>query len=341
MVESIGKTAPESQKLRGTIIVDASALLKMWVAIPLEDQAPHRRSPRRTYLELIESLARDGFRIIIPEICSEEASGVLYGGTSIKDNFPKSSLKPAAGTLIPFMQKVAEEQKRKEAKGEIPPIRIERPQKGSPSLEYIRELRVATRIPDKVLAGKTIEKLQAEEGREHLGDEEIRYMVGHGYAPRDHPEGIFVLAHDIDLEKWLERKQTEQCTPQQLIHCLKSSKLLNYVGLNDGQTVSAAAMCHRMYTMAHDSERSYSASMGLNAQVSDESVKQLAFYGKLAELAKDKGIGGTPRPGLAATTLGEAGKPAYWGLKPGDKPPPRGRGNGSGSGNKGTPPGLR
>lgn len=68
---------------RGDIIVDASVLFKLTPDIPASDNS----SPKKKYLEILPFLAKNGYRIIIPEMVAFEAGQITGSGFDAGDLF--------------------------------------------------------------------------------------------------------------------------------------------------------------------------------------------------------------------------------------------------------------
>ncbi len=66
---------------RGTIIVDATVLFGLTSEIP---QNHEDRLAARRYLEILPFLAKHGYHIIIPEMVSAEAAGIMASGTALE-----------------------------------------------------------------------------------------------------------------------------------------------------------------------------------------------------------------------------------------------------------------
>lgn len=79
-------TASPSSPSRGTIIVDATSLIDMEMAIDPKFLL-NLENPPKTYLEILPALAKQGYRIIIPETAAYESASVLAGGINLSNYF--------------------------------------------------------------------------------------------------------------------------------------------------------------------------------------------------------------------------------------------------------------
>ncbi len=78
---------------RGTIIVDASSLFELSEQIPQRDPIANSRDiETSSYLDFLPFLARNGYRIVIPEMILIEAGKILKSGHNA-DSFSNRSLK--------------------------------------------------------------------------------------------------------------------------------------------------------------------------------------------------------------------------------------------------------
>lgn len=83
MKEHSTPTTPPAPSCRGTIIVDASTLLKLAAPISETYWNPYKPHPG-TFLHLLNFLADQGYRILIPETVALEAGHVTADGIALK-----------------------------------------------------------------------------------------------------------------------------------------------------------------------------------------------------------------------------------------------------------------
>lgn len=97
--KNTGATEPP---YRGDIIVDACVFLQLITDIPKEKQQEYGVVPRK-FLDILPFLARNGYRIITPEMISYEAANIMVSGADIT-NFHESKKKYSYSTLKPFLK---------------------------------------------------------------------------------------------------------------------------------------------------------------------------------------------------------------------------------------------
>jgi|CXWL01.1.fsa_nt_gi rRNA-processing protein FCF1 len=98
-VKNTGTTEPP---YRGDIIVDACVFLQLITDIPKEKQHEDGVVPRK-FLDILPFLAKNGYRIIIPEMISYETANIMVSGADIT-NFHESKKKYSYSTLKPFLK---------------------------------------------------------------------------------------------------------------------------------------------------------------------------------------------------------------------------------------------
>lgn len=128
---------------RGTIIVDASALVVM--SLPLSNEfltndaiaqkiAGGANLKEICLIDMLKLLARHGYEILIPEMVAYESAGILRDGKSINDYFPRDAVTLLKKPGVDFLKEVGN--------NFYPNIKIVAPpeQDSSKPASYIREL---------------------------------------------------------------------------------------------------------------------------------------------------------------------------------------------------------
>lgn len=271
-------------KHRGTIILDASALIDLCAEVtPTLRQ--HGIKPVR-YLETITFLARQGYRVIIPEMVSIEASSVLANGTALNSKFDNASFLPSALILTPLLRDAA--LPAGDARKEHPGLEI-MPHTGPAEVDaFCQQMTDACNKP-KLQTARYLIMQARKTNTSNFGDKSILSLLD---DPAKHgiDEPVIVIARDGFLSKSVrEFSHQPTYTPSKLAYALGSSRLASHLGFVTN--VSGDALRDDFYRASVAFHRTPYERDAPHALTDQEvaSLKQPWFYDSLRTLAQELG----------------------------------------------------
>jgi hypothetical protein len=289
-------TDPTSTRLpsRGTIIVDASALLALCGKVHPSFKADGIKPER--YLDILTFLANKGYRIVIPEIVAIQAAGTLASGADIGAIFPNARKLRGYEILKSFLRDVVSY-----ASDAVPPcgsmeiISNTGPQEVD---DYCAALKDALnhsdisqrpkngiRVEKNTTRRDLIEQIHRNTNKSQFGDKAIRALVADtSHFPASEP--ITVLADDKNLRLSMHaRPQTiPTCTSSGLVCRMHLAGLSPYIGLM--QSVPLASLRKNMFDGNISSKKNPEESTELKLHMISQ-YQSGYFYQSLQQLTKD------------------------------------------------------
>lgn len=225
-------TQPEKErKHRGTIIVDASALI--WLALPSDrpflpqkNDGSSDNTPR--YMDMLYFLAERGYDVVIPEMCAYEAGQMLSDGKCLHKLFDgKNRYHAQSQHTIPMLKSVAH--------GQHPHVSIRKPPEECDSLQanLMRELdrAVNTNLSYTLTQCAVITQLDAtRKSTPDLGEKSAADLIRHSQSVGP----FFFLSNDTRsfniVRKEAPDQQVNSLSVHGLLNALQYHQLLEHVG---------------------------------------------------------------------------------------------------------------
>lgn len=208
---------------RGTIILDASTIFCLGHHINSKLLKPDHYPPLNTYLDLLPLLARNGFRILIPEVVAVEAGDMLADGRELRKNLDTER----------FDDKLRANFLKGVTRGEFPNISIIQKTGPERANAYCENLHIAVNLAQtsKNAHLQTMLKgIRTHSDTKDLGDRAIMAMVeSEKYRQDDTP--ILVMTDDRDLAIQAERRGVQSVDTRTFLHNLVRSRLAPKMGL--------------------------------------------------------------------------------------------------------------
>lgn len=212
--------------LRGRIILDASAMMRLAFRIDPKLIDPGAINPPETYLDLIVFLAKNGYQILIPEMVALQATGILHGGTNTCASFSSDNTHPKVARA--FIKKIVRET------GDINISIIRNTGPGQVD-EYCTSLRaIAEANSSDEQKRNRITSLQQTVNKNQFGDDAIRSMLDR--LPKEQRDHVFVMGNDRELNDSVVAKGYASISTRSLFHDLAKSKILPHAGLKPETT---------------------------------------------------------------------------------------------------------
>lgn len=223
---------------RATIIIDSNALIHLSKEIPPALADPDALNPP-SYLDILPFLARNGFKVVVPEPVSVESCFVLKSGRDFQGHFRSSEYADEHKLLRPLLKDAA--------RGEVPNLTIESPTGPPDVVEYLarfqeivdQKIDLAGRNRQRRHTAQALKRMdvigQQGKKREGMADDAILHMMEHEY--KDHPEPVVVLTDDGYLRSRLSSVVTKSSmSTRQFIHALSQAGLFKEVGISSVAT---------------------------------------------------------------------------------------------------------
>jgi hypothetical protein len=231
----MSETSTATTPIRGTIILDATAIILLAVPINPQFIDPSNPSPPTIYLDILPFLAKNGYRILIPETVALVAGDILADGTNISKYFdnPKITKHPVTAQ---FLKSVA--------RGDFPNIEIQTNTGPEKADAYCNALNEATRF--RVSHDHTIEaRAQNSASRQaiinaqvlyqkNLGDEAILSLL-ESLKPCG-TDDLFIFINNTTLSKAIRNAGIQPVGNRTLFHTMVDAGLLGNIGLKSTLT---------------------------------------------------------------------------------------------------------
>ncbi|MDX2095247.1 MAG: hypothetical protein SFW64_04835 [Alphaproteobacteria bacterium] len=208
---------------RGTIILDASTIF--YLAHPIDAQFvnPSHYPRLNSYLDLLPLLAKNGFRILIPEVVAIEAGDMLADGRELERS--PYNHKPSDRMRAGFLKSVA--------RGHCPNISIVTNTGPKGANTYCQSLRIAVdlaRISEQANLKNMLKGIKTHSNTKNLGDQAIMAMLeSEKYAQEGIP--TLVMTDDRDLAIQAEKRGVQSVDTRSFLHNLVYSRLAAKMGL--------------------------------------------------------------------------------------------------------------